>query len=421
MHPAKKKCVYCGDAPVSHPLHFINASLDIFFAELFPRSTSSPRPLFQTQRSPIARALGALVIGLLTGLRLARFSEDIAGAASERTRIVWREAERRGIRVEQLVVLGKKSEELRGLLPPVKGSKRLGWEYFQSIPVPPWIDQALDPWVDDKATFKRVFERHALPVAKGVSACTFSGALAAFRSIEAPCIVKPREGSRARHTAVDISSEEELRDAYRRAKQLCAYVMVEEFIRGTLYRATCVGGKLVGVIEFVKPVVLADGVRTIEELRAAYNEAMKLPSVAGVKDDAWYQDALRHQGYAPESIQPAGTRILLSEHSERANGGYFIDITDAVPKGTVEVIERAARVCETHVIGFDIISSDLKENGQRFVFIEGNSLPYIEIHHTPYAGSPRDVAGAVWDAWFPAMEEDANASRGRTERTRRIG
>ena len=114
---------------------------------------------------------------------------------------------------------------------------------------------------------------------------------------------------------------------------------------------------------------------------------------------AWFRDAISHQGFSTTSVPPKGTPLLLSEHSERPNGGYFIDITDSVPQTSKNEIERAAHVCEIAVIGFDIISTDLKDSSKPFTFIEGNSLPYIEIHHIPYEGSPRDVAGAVWYMW----------------------
>jgi D-alanine-D-alanine ligase-like ATP-grasp enzyme len=396
----KEVCVYCGDAQTNHTLHFINTGMDLGIGFFLPRMELPQSPFFKLERSETVRLVGSWTAVVFEKVGIIRFSNDIDDAPSERTRTIWREAQKRGIHTQQIFVFGMKREESRAMLPPRKGSEKRAWEYFQSIPIPHWSSQPDTTWVDDKAIFKKKFEKNNLAIAKGRFVMTLAGAKKAFGELGAPVIVKPREGSRARHTTVDITSEEELTRAYARAKQLCPAVMIEQFVSGTLYRATCVGGKLIGVIEFVKPAVIADGVKTVAELRLHHNAHKKFPNLTDVKDDAWFRDAISHQGYDLESVPSAGTKVLLSEHSERPNGGYFVDITDEIPEKTREEIERAACVCEIEVIGFDIISKDLKNAELPFTFIEGNSLPYIEVHHIPYEGSPRNVAGAIWDLWF---------------------
>jgi hypothetical protein len=34
--------------------------------------------------------------------------------------------------------------------------------------------------------------------------------------------------------------------------------------------------------------------------------------------------------------------------------------------------------------------------------IECNSLPFIDLHHFPLQGKPRNIAAAVWNVIFPA-------------------
>lgn len=392
-----KACVYCGDAPVNHRLVWIDTGINILLSALFRPRTASR--FFDIDRSPVARALTHFLIHLAVLLGVIGFSVDDATVKTERTRSIWNEAKRRGIPIQTIRALWKRTDDLRALLPRSPGSTQLRWHYFESIPVPPWIQTSAGAWVDDKDTFKARFLAANLPVAQGGDARTFQNALKIFKAIGAPVIVKPREGSRARHTTVRIHDEHELHTAFLRAKQLCPYVMVEAFVSGTLYRATCVNNKLIGVIAFVKPMVVADGVMTVAQLLSHHNAHKRFPTLTDVKDDAWFRDAIAHQGYTLESVPPRGTQVLVSEHSERPNGGYFIDVTDRIPRDTVSVIERAAEVSEQPVIGFDIISENLPDASQPFTFIEGNSLPYIEIHDIPYEGTPRSVAAAVWDMW----------------------
>jgi cyanophycin synthetase len=304
----------------------------------------------------------------------------------------------RDIPIEQVTVLGKHVDECRAWLPEQPG-RRARWHYFQSIPIPPRLDRKPAAWVDDKRAFKKHFVRAGLPIAYGASVCTLSGALRVFRQINGPVIVKPRSGSRARHTSVNVVTETDFIAAYKRARELCAFVMIEACIPGDTYRVTCVGGRVIGAIHFVKPHVVADGSSTCDELLYQYNQNL-LEGVAPVKRNGPYKDALTRQGFTSKDVPSAGLSLILAEHSERANGGYNEDITDRLPETVCHEIERAARLCGLAVIGFDIISRDLANPTEPFTFIEGNSLPFIDIHHDPTYGTPRNVAGAVWDLWF---------------------
>ncbi len=395
------RCVFCGDAPVNHKLHYFNTASSLLPTLLFPPKTTSPKRFYQVTYSPLVRGLARWLISLLWILGAVRFSDEPGPTTTSRTKSVWKEAKKRGIRMQELVMFGLRREEMRALLPSKQGAKKLNWEYFNSIPVPPWKNQLGNGWIDDKNTFKRMFQKHDLPVARGAFVRSLAEAKKIFLDIGGRVITKPREGSRARHTTVAISNLRELEEGFVRAKQLCPFVMVEEFIEGTLYRATCVDRKLIGVVQFIKPATVADGVHTVEELRVKHNAHKKFPQLTDVQPDAWFTDAITHQGYTPETILPEGTPLLLSEHSERPNGGYFIDITDAIPEATRATIERAAELCDVEVIGYDIISKDLTDAALRFTFIEGNTLPYIELHDIPFEGTPRNVSGAVFDMWFP--------------------
>jgi cyanophycin synthetase len=303
--------------------------------------------------------------------------------------------------MQEVVVFGMRKETQRAWLPVKKGSKKYRWHYFESIPIPPWLDQYGIGWVDDKYSLKKIFTKNNLPVAKGAAVVSKNAAVKMLQNIGTSVITKPREGSRGRHTTVDISSSEELIKAFTRSQQLCPFVIVEEFIPGNIYRATCIGKKVVGVMELVRPHIVADGSMTISELRNYHNtHGKKFPELTDVQEDALFYNTILHQGYTLTSIPEKGKDVLLAEFSERTNGGYFIDLTDEIPASTIATIERAAEVSGVDVNGFDIISRDLANPSERFVFIEGNTLPYIEIHDIPYAGKVRNPSGAIFDLWM---------------------
>ncbi len=395
------KCVYCGDTPVNHTFHFIDSSLSLLLGgNRTPREKPLPR-LFRLENSEIIRWIIRSLLAALVLVKIVTFSTDKELARTTRTKSIWAEALRRGIPIQEVLIFGARRDQLRAWLPTKKGGKKYRWHYFDSIPTRPWVPQYGLSWVDDKQSLKKVFSGHNLPVARGGSVWTAAGARNIHEKVGVPVITKPREGSRGRHTTVAISSPDELTEAFKRAQQLCLYVLVEEYVEGRIYRATCVDSKVIGIMELVRPSTLADGVKTITELREHHNAHGKAYAhLTDVEDSTLFRDAISHQGYTPESIPPAGTRILLAELEERTNGGYFVDCTDDIPKETIQTIERAADLCGIDVVGFDIISKDLADPDERFVFLEANSLPYIEIHDMPYAGTVRNVSSAVFDLWF---------------------
>jgi D-alanine-D-alanine ligase-like ATP-grasp enzyme len=394
-------CVYCGDSPANHTVLFIDATVSVI-SKLFGKPRQKPpSTLVRFENSEIINGILRGLLFVLQALRVITFSSDIEKASSTRTKSIWNEAVRRGIRMEEVLVFGLHRDQMRAWLPTKKGGTKYRWQYFDSIPTPPWNSQYGLSWVDDKKSLKKVFLEKGLPVARGKSVMTVRSAQTLQKELGLPVITKPREGSRGRHTTVGITDPKELALAVKRAQQLCLFVLVEEYIEGRVYRATCVGSRVIGIMELVRPEVTADGIKTVNELREYHNAHGKAYSqLTDVDDSVHFRMAVEHQGYTLESIPPKGAKILLAELEERTNGGYFIDCTDDIPAETIATIERAAATCGIDVVGFDIISKDLANADERFVFIEANSLPYIEIHDIPYAGPVRNVSKAVFDLWL---------------------
>ncbi len=63
------------------------------------------------------------------------------------------------------------------------------------------------------------------------------------------------------------------------------------------------------------------------------------------------------------------------------------------------MFEKAAQVLGDPIVGFDFIIPDITRpyTQQRCGFLEANSLPFINLHHDPLLGTPRNVACMVWD------------------------
>jgi cyanophycin synthetase len=388
--PVRTGCSACGTGAVNHNVARFFNILD----EVMHKSVGA---LFTILRIPNESAIADRFYGYLTELLslvgLVRFSSDRSKVASGRSELIWEEAVRRGIPMEQVVVAGRYMEQYRAKL---NGR----WFYFVSIPIPPWMAQQDYVWVDDKFALAGRLEKAHIPVPRARLASSWTQALRAFEELQKPVIIKPRFGSRARHTTTNINTQEELQFAYALAKQIARELVVEEHLFGSVCRATVVGGVLVGFFCGNPPQVTGDGVQTISALITEKNidRPAKIGAIT-VNDDV--TTFIARKGYTLDSILPTGLTLDLSAKTGRFYGGYTREILPSVHPKMRETMERLAKLIDAPVLGFDLISTDPTADPDtiRWGIIECNSLPFIDLHFYAQEGAPNDIAPHIWDLW----------------------
>lgn len=252
--------------------------------------------------------------------------------------------------------------------------------------------------MDDKAWLKKFFTQNNLPVPQGGAVTSFTQAKNIFSKINRPVIVKPRAGSRGRHSTTFVSSVEDLEKAFEVAKQLCYWVIVEEQLFGPVYRATLINFELCGVLRGDSPFVAGDGVKTIAELIGQKN-ALPRNGVKNIGIDSSTEFFLSRQNLKLTSIPEKGRAINLTEKIGVNYGGSSSEDFDICHPDNKELFVRAAKILGDPIAGFDFIITDITKSWkeQKRGFIEVNSLPFINLHHDPLLGQPRNVAGKIWD------------------------
>ncbi len=385
------RCQYCGNNPVPHFLHWYFESLDVAFRPLRLLVAYNPATRLAGRLWKFFRLTAAVTeAGRLLGI--VRFADRPSEETSGRARVLWQEAERRGLRMRAVYVFGKSVD----CFTLEKAGRTV---FFSGLPRPDSRDggERLD-WLDDKWCFRQLCQREGLPVPGGASCRTFSEALAVFRRLRKPCIVKPRAGSRGRHTTTNVSTETELREAFRVAKQLCYWAMVEEHLDGPVYRGTVVGYRCRGVLRGDSPQVTGDGRSSLRELVTAKNRAPH-PGTKNIVLDVRAERFLSRVGLGFDSVPEAGRTVFLSEKIGVSYGGSSSEELKTCHPDNVALFERAAKACGDPILGFDFIVPDITEpwHEQRSGFLECNTLPFINLHHDPLKGKPENVAGAILD------------------------
>jgi len=215
-----------------------------------------------------------------------------------------------------------------------------------------------------------------------------------------PVVVKLNDGNQGRQVFVGIETRADFEQAFARVGEQSQWVVVEEMLPGTEHRCLVVNNKLVAVTRRRAASVVGDGNKTIAELVEEKNidrGPIHIPLDLGATE----LDVLHSRGQSPDTVPHEGERVYLRRTSNIHTGGDAIDATDSLSRQEVSHIERLSRRFPgLRLGGFDVLLP--RGPGEEGIhFIEINQAPMISMHHFPWEGEPRDVAGAIVDAMFP--------------------
>ncbi len=399
----KIPCPDCGDAPVSHPLEWLTAAMDSFMIPLSKPTDGIWHAIEPVVGNTLYNHIGPLFFQFMTLIGLGTITKAPNEKTGGRARVLWDEATRRGIRMWEFHLFGVGRE---AFVATYNGRTKC----FSSLPRPGVSDSKGIAWMDDKEVMREKFAAAGIPISRGGKCFLYARAKHFFDTLEKPLVIKPHTGSRSRHTTTHITTEAELKRAFYSAKQLSPWIIVEEEDQGFVYRGTLIGGKVAGVLRREPPDVTGDGVHTVRELVELEN---KNPKRTGdifhtILKDKDAETELARQNLTWESIPSKDSIVTLSQKASRGIGGGTTDVTDIAHPENIKMLEHIAEVVGDPIIGVDFILSDIEKPWQEqkhASVLECNSLPFIDLHHFPLHGSPRNVAGMIWDMIFPELKK----------------
>jgi cyanophycin synthetase len=154
--------------------------------------------------------------------------------------------------------------------------------------------------------------------------------------------------------------------------------------------------------------VVGDGRSTVAQLVAEVNKDPRRSDghatvLSWIKLDAVSLAVLADQGCTPESVPPAGARVLIRRNGNLSTGGTATDVTDRVHPDVAARAVDAARAVGLDIAGVDVVATDIGRplEGQRGAVVEVNAGPGLRMHLEPSAGKPRPVGEAIVSLLFP--------------------
>ncbi len=394
LHARKKTyCPDCGGSQVNHHVLYTSVLLGAliepwtnWMGKIFPEET--------------LEWIGPVLTRALVFLKLGRISHKPEDDDSGRTKVLWDEANYRGIDMYQF--------RLFNLGHDIFVSHYAGeMRFFDVLPRPKKYNPKGLSWMDNKNEMKKHFEKHGIPIARGAVTGSRRTARKIFDQLQKPLITKPNLGSRSRHTRTHLHTQEEFLEAFRVAQQLSPWVMIEEELSGYVFRGTLINKKLVAVLRREPAYVIGDGTHTVLELAEIENKnpLRQGPIFHKLAINSEAEKELKNWGKTWETIPAFGELITLGQKTSRSVGGGITDMTDVIHRDNINLLEKVAQVVDDPLIGVDFIMDDVSKSWKdqpRCGIIECNSAPFIDLHHFPLIGKPRNVAGTLWDIIYPA-------------------
>lgn len=285
----------------------------------------------------------------------------------------------------------------------------------------------------DKELTKKLLKSVGVPVPEGRPVRDAEEAWAVACEIGPPVVVKPQYGNQGRGVAVNLTTREQVTTAFAAALQEGSSIMVEKFAPGCDHRLLVVGDNVVAAARREPPLVVGDGVHTIEQLVERVNADPRrgedhATSLSKLRLDAIGLAVLAEQGLQPDSIPPAGTVAVLRRNANLSTGGTAADVTDQVHPYVAARAVDAARIVGLDIAGVDVVCCDVSVplKAQSGVIVEVNAAPGLRMHLEPSAGKPRAVGEAIMATMFPEGDNGripvvaVSGTNGKTTTTRLI-
>jgi hypothetical protein len=214
-------------------------------------------------------------------------------------------------------------------------------------------------------------------------------ALEYFRKLDASAFVKPLLGSRGDFAQV-VYGETALSRYFDEVSRYYDSVLIQPVVCGTEYRIFLLDDEVVYSARKYPPFVLGDGTRTIRDLLAAHNEALRSHglSPAAVAGDAAF-----------DIVLPKGERREIPGRMNLSAGGAMVLEHPRSQEAIHTLARKAAKILGLRVAAVDLFT-EIGGDSQAMAIIEVNSNPSIRLLEQ---SDRDDLILKIWHHTFAAM------------------
>lgn len=238
----------------------------------------------------------------------------------------------------------------------------------------------------NKVWAAKLLAQAGLPVPEHLAVNSGDEAVVAAQRLGYPVVVKPANLDGGLGVAAGLECDEEVRQAFAKARQHSAQILVEKHVFGKDYRLTVFQDEVIWSIERVPAGVWGDGRSTVAELVQVVNadpkrgEGVHAPLKRLVLDDEALALLLK-QGADAQTVLQQGQFLRLRRTANVASGGQPVAVHERVHPDNARLAVRAAQALGLDVAGIDLLIEDVSRSwrdcGSNVAICEVNGQPNL--------------------------------------------
>ncbi len=259
--------------------------------------------------------------------------------------------------------------------------------------------------------FSRELESVGIPSSDTRYVYEYDEALQYLLDNKSPVMLKSSESRNGEGVTLNITSEEELKQAFDYASQVGNEFIIERYIAGFNYRILVVNGKFLAAAKRYPSKVIGNGNDNIKTLLEKENSLpernmQEQSALSKIKITDVTNKLLQDKGLDWDYVPDKGEEINLHLSCKQDLGGYSVNVTEWVDIENQKMAEKATKLSGLDVAGIDVIANTLREPlyDTGGVITSINVSPDFRIHTYPLKGSSVNVARPVIDMLFPKDE-----------------
>ncbi|MBS0287713.1 MAG: hypothetical protein JSR17_10475 [Proteobacteria bacterium] len=227
----------------------------------------------------------------------------------------------------------------------------------------------------DKRSTQMILHKSGLPVPAQFVVYDEEDAISKARQMGYPVVIKPDNQDGGQGVYPNLTTDEQVKTAYNKAKQCSKTILLEKHIFGKDYRLIVLNGELIWAIERIPAAVIGDGTHSISELIQLENQTRNIKIELTNELLAF----LTEQGYEPNSIPIEGKTIVVSKISNVSAGATPIAVFDKVHPDNKRLAQTATKLLRLDFAGIDFITPDIEASylANGGCLIEINSQPQL--------------------------------------------
>ncbi|MDO3378880.1 N-acetylglutaminylglutamine synthetase [Geoalkalibacter halelectricus] len=219
---------------------------------------------------------------------------------------------------------------------------------------------------------------------------------AAFLAECGALVVKPARGEQGKGVCVNLRTLDEVTEAVEKARQICAKVLLEEYVPGQDLRVIVIDFAVVAAAVRRPPCVVGNGRHTVRELieKQSRRRAAATGGESTIPLDAETERCVMASGHRMDEVLPAQKLLTVRDTANLHTGATIHDLTDQVHPELKQAAVAAARALDIPVVGLDFIVPKGVDSPE-YVIIEANERPGLANHE------PAPTAQRFIDLLFP--------------------